>query len=148
MSDQFSFKKASTRQSLEVFEKIPEFLSPYYNISEFESRLKHRKHINLIAYHKDEIAGFMTAYDRYQDGSLYLWLTGVLPDFRQKGLGQEMFERLESWARFNRYEKVLFKTRNPFKSMMILAIKRDYQIENLDIKKESSLHRIYFVKQL
>ena len=57
--------------------KIPEFNSPY-KIEEYKKRCA-GKHLALIAEIDNQPVGFKVGYDRFNNGSFYSWMSGVMP---------------------------------------------------------------------
>ena len=80
-----------------------------------------------------ELAGFKAGYDRYQDGSYYSWLGGVVPALRRYGVAQSLLEAQEAWASESGYNGIYVKTRNRFVGMRIFLAKNGYYL-NKDIK--------------
>jgi ribosomal protein S18 acetylase RimI-like enzyme len=106
--------------------KIPEFNSPY-EIKEYKKRCA-GKHLALIAEIDNQPVGFKVGYDRFNNGSFYSWMGGVLPDFRQKGVASLLADLQENWAIINGYNSILLKTRKKHKAMISFSLKRGFTI--------------------
>ena len=106
--------------------KIPEFNSPY-EIKEYKKRCA-GKHLALIAEIDNQPVGFKVGYDRFNNGSFYSWMGGVLPDFRQKGVVSLLADLQENWAIINEYNSILLKTRKKHKAMIPFSLKRGFTI--------------------
>ena len=106
--------------------KIPEFNSPY-EIKEYKKRCA-GKHLALIAEIDNQPVGFKVGYDRFNNGSFYSWIGGVLPDFRQKGVASLLADLQENWAIINGYNSILLKTRKKHKAMISFSLKRGFTI--------------------
>lgn len=73
---------------------------------------------------------------------------GVLPPFRQKGVAAQLAKVQELWVRQQGFRKVVLKTRNCHRGMLIFALKNGFQITNILPKKEIKDYRIILEKQL
>lgn len=58
----------------------------------------------------------------------YSWLGGVLPQYRGLGLAGELMRLQHQWCREQGYKKVLTKTQNQFREMLMLNIKNGFEV--------------------
>jgi GNAT superfamily N-acetyltransferase len=58
----------------------------------------------------------------------YTWLTGVHPDFRRKGIGRQLMESENEWAKNHGYEYTRFEGLNRHKAMSHMALTMAYDI--------------------
>jgi GNAT superfamily N-acetyltransferase len=58
----------------------------------------------------------------------YIWLTGVHPDFRRKGVGLQLIESQSEWAKNHGYEYIRFEGLNSRKSMIHLALEAGFDV--------------------
>jgi predicted GNAT superfamily acetyltransferase len=141
----------TTRAAFELYRAVPEF-EPHSTIdaAEFENRLAHASALVLIAYDDGDAIGFKAGYDRYQDGSWYSWLGGVLPAFRGRGVADALREYQEAWARDAGYRCIYVKTRNRFGAMRAMLASAGYQIVAVNRSAVMSLAdaRLMLVKTL
>lgn len=126
---------------------IPEFSST--NSKEyFTDRLGNKDYLDIVAYHKDKPVGYMLGYDRYNDGSFYCWMAGVMPEFRRMGVLSKMMAALFAWSRENGFETIRIKTRNDKRAMLSFLIKNNFNFLAIE-KKESLLeYKISLIKYL
>ena len=129
-----------------ILKQIPEFEGDF-TIELLEKRLMDTP-IILVAFHNDLPVGCKIGYDRYQDGSFYSWLGGVLPEFRKKGIADQLNAKMEKRVSESGYTALVFKTRNKFKSMLQFGLKNGYQIVGFEEKDDPSENRIILKKQL
>ena len=132
--------------AVDLAHQIPEFDNPY-NIDEYKKRLL-SDHLVLTAHFENEIVGFKIGYDRFNDGSFYSWMGGVLPENRNQSIAEILADYQENWAKNNGYASIRLKTRKKHEAMLSFSKKRGFvitkEIEKIP-KKES---RTWMEKQL
>ena len=132
--------------AVDLAHQIPEFDYPYY-IDEYKKRLL-SDHLVLTAHFENEIVGFKIGYDRFNDGSFYSWMGGVLPENRNQSIAEILADYQENWAKKNGYASIRLKTRKKHEAMLSFSKKRGFvitkEIEKIP-KKES---RTWMEKQL
>ncbi|MEI6424030.1 MAG: GNAT family N-acetyltransferase, partial [Lentisphaerota bacterium] len=69
---------------------------------------------------------------RYFDDCVSLWLFGIIPEARRKGIGQKLLEETEAFVLASGFSKIRLSTYNIRKEMLSLAIKNDYKIYGVD----------------
>jgi len=132
--------------AVDLAHQIPEFDNPY-NIDEYKKRLL-SDHLVLTAHIENEIVGFKIGYDRFNDGSFYSWMGGVLPENRNQSIAEMLADYQENWAKNNSYASIRLKTRKKHEAMLFFSKKRGFVItkEIAKIPKEES--RTWMEKQL
>ena len=132
--------------AVDLAHQIPEFDNPY-NIDEYKKRLL-SDHLVLTAHIENEIVGFKIGYDRFNDGSFYSWMGGVLPENRNQSIAEMLADYQENWAKKNGYSSIRLKTRKKHEAMLSFSKKRGFVItkEIAKIPKEES--RTWMEKQL
>tara|TARA_B100000809_G_C14999854_1_gene481155 strand:- start:24 stop:461 length:438 start_codon:yes stop_codon:yes gene_type:complete len=132
--------------AVDLAHQIPEFDNPY-NIDEYKKRLL-SDHLVLTAHIENEIVGFKIGYDRFNDGSFYSWMGGVLPENRNQSIAEILANYQENWAKINGYASIRLKTRKKHEAMLFFSKKRGFVItkEIAKIPKEES--RTWMEKQL
>ena len=130
-----------------VSANIPEFDDPY-EIPEYSKRLNSTTHHILTAYDNHNPIAFKIGYQRHSDGSFYSWMGGVLPNYRRKGIANNLADHQETWAKKNGYISIKIQTREKHKAMLALAINRGFQITNRIEKTSSSNTLIWMNKPL
>ncbi len=132
--------------AVDLAHQIPEFDNPY-NIDEYKKRLL-SDHLVLTAHIENEIVGFKIGYDRFNDGSFYSWMGGVLPENRNQSIADMLADYQENWAKNNGYSSIRLKTRKKHEAMLSFSKKRGFVItkEIAKIPKEES--RTWMEKQL
>ena len=130
-----------------VSANIPEFDDPY-KIQEYSKRLDGTTHQILTAYDDHNPIAFKIGYQRHPDGSFYSWMGGVLPNYRRKGIANNLANQQDAWAKKNDYKSIKMQTRKKHKTMLALAISRGFQITRIIEKIPDSNTRIWMNKPL
>ena len=148
MPKKIVIRQAPPRTVLDVHDKIPEFRGAGYDLSVFEERLKGKKHLFLVGFADEVPAGYMVAYERWGDGSIYCWLAGVIPEFRRHGILTRLMGSLAEWAKGEGYKKIAIKTRNNRREMLAFLVKNGFDFTNVQPKGRVSENRILLEKIL
>ncbi|MFQ6677643.1 MAG: GNAT family N-acetyltransferase [Fidelibacterota bacterium] len=129
-----------------VSKKISEFDQPF-ELEEYQIRLKNN-HLILTALFHNKPVGFKIGYDRFEDGSFYSWMGGVLPEYRKKGIAKMLADYQEKWAVENGYSAIRLKTRKKYKAMVAFSLKQGFKILNKIPKIPDRESRIWMEKQV
>lgn len=143
LCEDFSLSKDAFR----VYCEMNEFCEEKENYDQWIERLKSSKKILfIVSYVNEEPVGFLIGYERFS--SFYIWLAGVLVDFRRQKIFSDLFERCERWSIEKNYKSLFVKTRNCFKSMLIFLIKNDFKLFDVDKRDSIETHRLILTKSL
>ena len=145
--ESFHIHEGNLNDAVMVSENIPEF-DNHYKIPEYSKRLDGTAHQILTAYDDHNPIAFKIGYQRHSDESFYSWMSGVLPNYRRKGIANNLADHQEAWAKKNGYISIKMQTREKHKAMLALAINRGFQITNRIEKISSSNTRIWMNKPL
>ena len=91
---------------------------------------------------------FKVGYDRFNDGSFYSWMGGVLPRFRKMGVAQLLLAEQEAWAVQNGFSAIKLKTRKKHGAMLEFSLKRGFVIMEKIPKIPENETRIWMEKEL
>jgi ribosomal protein S18 acetylase RimI-like enzyme len=108
----------------EVFDGM--YDRPVYTLDDYKKRLEGVTPIIFIAEDNGKVVGNCISYE--SDGKLYLWVSGVLKEYRNQGIASKLFDMREQYAREHNYKKIFTKVYNVSKEMLCLLIKRGYEI--------------------
>ncbi|MBI2102723.1 GNAT family N-acetyltransferase [Candidatus Woesearchaeota archaeon] len=97
-----------------------------YSLDHYTERLLKVKPVIYIAKSGNQIIGDAISFER--DGSLYLWILAVSPEFRNRGVASTLFNLMEQHARDNGIGSVSTKVYNVSKEMLRLLLKKGYNI--------------------
>lgn len=112
----------------------------------YRRRLAGASALVLIATLEGRPVGFKAGYDRFQDGSWYSWMGGVLEPWRGQGIAQRLLEAQEAWVARQGYRRLYVKTRNQHKRMIAFLAMNDYDVLRLEEKSAAEDSRILFGK--
>lgn len=147
---EYEIKEISIEQLdyvIDILNHIPEFDSIFYR-KILKSRLSKGESIILAAFIGNEPIGCKVAYNRYFDGSIYSWLGGVLPEFREIGVARALLEVMESRAREKFFFSIRFKTLNQHVDMLHFALRNGFQVMGFEFQDNLSLSKIELIKYL
>ncbi len=119
-------REGAFQECVDLSSKIPEFNSPY-KIEEYKKRCA-GEYLALIAEIDNQSVGFKIGYDRFNDGSFYSWMGGVLPKFRRMGIAYSLANFQEKWATKNEFSSILLKTRQKHDGMIAFSLNRGFII--------------------
>lgn len=112
-----------------------------------ESYYKKKKKYNLLIYVYDEdsmLLGYSIVVDQADEKNLYAWYGGVLPEEQGKGITRNFFDWLIQLAEEKCYDSVTVATSNLRPHMLVLAIKRGFDIVDVKRRVEGEGNKIYF----
>ncbi|MHC2067613.1 GNAT family N-acetyltransferase [Bremerella sp. T1] len=82
---------------------------------------------SLIAFSGGEPIGFKLGYEM-TSRIFYSWNGGVVPEYREKGVASHLMDLQHAWAKEKGYRLVRTYTENKFKEMLILNIRKGFNI--------------------
>ena len=132
---------------VQVLNHIPEFDSVFYRVK-LEKYLTKPESILLLAESEGKPVGCKLAYNRYFDGSVYSWLGGVLPEYRNKGIATALLFKLEQEAKRKLFLSVRMKTRNKHVNMLRFALANGFQLVGFHEKADRNESAIELMKML
>lgn len=137
---------SSFDDAAEIHRNIPEFQEDY--LLDNRERIENNENLILIGKFEGENAGYCISYDRYDDSSLYIWMSGVKPEFRRKGLMTALLNKTEREAEDRGYQKLKIKTENRRRGMRQLLAQKGFDIIELDRKEEKSRNKFLMEKEI
>ena len=145
--ESFHILEGKLDDAVKVSANVQEFDDPY-EIPEYSKRLNSTTHLILTAYDDHNPIAFKIGYQRHHDRSFYSWMGAVLPNYRRKGIANNLADYQETWAKKNGYNSIKIQTREKHKAMLTFAINREFQITYRIEKTSSSNTRIWMNKPL
>ena len=138
-------KEGTLEQVVALSQQIPEFIDPH-PLEEYQKRLMDKVYLILIVYVNQQAAGFKVGYQRAD--YFYSWMGAILPRYRRMNLATLLAERQEGWAKTKGYTRIVFKTRNYLKPMLLFALKRGFNIISVEKRETVEAYRILLQKKL
>lgn len=108
----------------EIF--TPLYAWPPFTLSEYQERLAGKQPYVLVAKENGVLVGNSISFER--DGYWYIWILGVAPEHRNKGIATQLFQENENYARSLEHNKIRVKVYDVSKEMLNLVAKRGYDI--------------------
>ncbi len=94
----------------------------------FQSTFKNHKTFFLpSARINDQVVAFKLGYES-TSAEFYSWLGGVVPEFRGLGIAADLMILQHDWCREQGYSRILTKTQNRFRDMLLLNIKFGFDV--------------------
>lgn len=143
----FEIRDESWDEIARLHARIPEFGNDP-GADHYRARCAGHDHMALAAYTGGAAAGYVVAYDRYADGSLYCWMAGVLPQGRRAGALSALMAALEGRARAAGYDSIRIKTRNDKTAMLRWLVGNGYMFTAIDERTPLSDTRLLLRKTL
>lgn len=113
----------------------------------FRERLRQvTRSVLVAAYRGDELVGCKLGYAR-SESVFYSWLGGVSAAHRQRGIARELMRRQHDWCRRQGFTRVRMKTRNRWRSMLLLSLQEGFYITETYTRADNDL-RIILEKAL
>ncbi|MGF7139945.1 GNAT family N-acetyltransferase [Roseimarinus sediminis] len=132
---------------LKVLNHLPE-LDASFDEAVLLRRLNQPGAILLLAEFAGKPIGCKLAYNRYFDGSVYSWLGGVLPPYRNMGVASALLDELVVQAERMFFNAIRMKTRNRHVGMLRFALKRNFTIIGFVEREPASESRIELIRHL
>lgn len=86
-----------------------------------------RQYLILVAVHAEQVVGYKIGYQE-RTARFYSWLGGVHPEFRNRGIGNELMRRQHDWCEMHGYRVIRTHTRNTWRNMLILNLRNGFDI--------------------
>ena len=131
-----------------VVELYSQVFSPAQNADFFERRFRGRySELIMVAVVDERPVGFFLGFE-LKPSVFFEWLYGVLPDYRRAGIASQLMDAAQAWAREHHYETTRMECHNRHRTMLHLAIARDYDIVGIrwDVDRHDNL--VIFEKDL
>jgi ribosomal protein S18 acetylase RimI-like enzyme len=112
------------------------------------TRLEGKDSLSFVAEVDGEKAAYLIGYDRYDDGSWYCWMGGVVPQFRRSGLFHRLMHCQEVIAFEEGYTSIKVKTRGMHTSMQAYLQKDGFELLSVEERENPLDNRMFFQKDI
>ncbi|MBY6293908.1 GNAT family N-acetyltransferase [Nanohaloarchaea archaeon H01] len=143
----FSVSKVEFSVVDEVHRSIPEFGRDHL-VEGYDEKCRGSDPSNLVCFSYGEKVAYGVAYDKFEDGSYYLWMAGVKPHSRREGAMSALVSKLEMMAFQKGYESVKIKTRNEREEMRHFLIEKGYKVCDFQFVEDLDRSEILTVKKI
>lgn len=114
----------------------------------FENRYEDKEHLIIVAYVNSQPAGYIVAYNRFNDSSLYCWMGAVNSKFRKMGILTQLMDYQDKWAKKRGYNKIKIKTRNNKRAMLHYLVKHGFMFTGIEPRSTMEEYRIFLEKDI
>lgn len=119
-------RQASLEEVIGLIAHVPE-LEQGHPIPFYQQRVHGKNHLALVSEVRGQLAGFKLGYE-VNPSHFYSWVGGVIPEFRNLGLAQELLVAQESLVWSRGYQVISVKTAPRFAAMCSLLDKNGYVV--------------------
>lgn len=147
----FEIKEEDWKTIAAIHARIPEFAAAdgsFSDAAHFEGRCAGQDYFAVAAFDGGQAAGYLIAYDRYEDGSLYCWMAGVVPAYRRSGALRALMAALEDHARARGHTAIRIKTRNDKTAMLRWLVANGYMFTAIDTRAPLADSRLHLRKEI
>lgn len=124
--------------------QIPEFDEKHLE-ERYERKCSANDPVHLVAKKEDELVGYAVCYDKFNDGSYYVWMAGVRPENRREGIMTQIIEKATNIVREKGYSSIKIKTRNERKEMRHFLTDKGFEVcgynEKETVDESEILHK-------
>ena len=146
--DNIEVKEVSIEEAFKVHQNVLEFQEEPISKEYLEERYKNLPHLIIVAYLNHMPVGYIIAYDKYKDKSLYCWMAGVDNKYRRIGVLTYLMDYQTSWAKKHGYNKIKIKTRNVRREMISFLVKNNFNFTSVEQKEFIIDNRINLEKNI
>lgn len=100
----------------------------------------------LTAINDRKVIGYKIGYE-LDNTKFYSWLGGVDDNFRKYGVGSKLMENQHQYLKDNGYKIVQTKTMNKWRNMLLLNIKKGFDVVGTELDKNGEI-KIILEKEL
>ncbi|MBB4824422.1 ribosomal protein S18 acetylase RimI-like enzyme [Sporosarcina luteola] len=132
----------------EVLEKIkPLHQRIFENADEFFEKMKERNQLlTIYAVEKNQVVGYKVGY-AFSNEAYYSWYGAVDEAYRGRGIAARLMDIQHDLVTEAGYRTIQTNTRNMWRAMLILNIKKGFDVKETFVDEEG-IHRIILHKQL
>lgn len=121
---------------------------PRREVDFFKRRFMGRYNVlTLLARLEGRMVGFWMGFE-LKPGMFYHWLGGVLGEYRRKGIGRQLQEAMQAWARDHGYEYMRCECMNHQREFIHFAVAAGYDIVGVRWDSTHADNMIVFEKSL
>ncbi len=111
---------------------------PGYDLDIYNTRLANKNPVIFLAKENGKVIGDSISYE--ESNSLYVWILGVIKEYRGKGVGSHLYELNEEYAKEKEYKSVNMKIYTISQEMIKVAESRGYKKIKVVKNEENPLY--------
>lgn len=142
--EEIKVEKADFETVNKAHKQIPEFGENHLE-DRYERKCSGKDPVNLVAKIGNELVGYAVCYDKFSDGSYYIWMAGVRPENRREGAMTQIVEKATEIAKKKEYNSIKIKTRNERKEMRHFLTDKGFEVcgynEKETVDESEILHK-------
>ena len=117
--------------------------------SHFRRRFQGRHNVSMIVAMLDGAhVGIIVGFELIPTTNYFVWLCGVLPDFRRLGIATQLLDAQQAWAQEHHYQIIRFECQNQHRPMLHLAISEGYDLVGIRWDSAVMGNMVVFEKEL
>ena len=125
-----------------------EVFSPRKTEEFFVQRFRGRQNVTMMVAMIDEAhAGFIVGFE-LMPSTFFVWLCGVVPDFRRLGVATQLLNAVQAWAKDHDYHIVRFECQNQHRPMLHAAITGGFDLVGIRWDTATANNVVVFEKDL
>jgi GNAT superfamily N-acetyltransferase len=131
-----------------VAELYNEVFNPPEDEEFLRRRFEGRHNVSmLVAMLDDQHVGFIISFE-LMASTCFIWLCGVLPEFRRCGIATQLMQGQEAWAQDHHYSILRFECQNQHRPMLHAAITEGYDLVGIRWDTDTASNVVIFEKDL
>jgi GNAT superfamily N-acetyltransferase len=121
---------------------------PPRDLEDFQRRYLGRHNVvQMVARIGDHPVGFLLGFE-LKPRVFFVWFLGIVSTSRRQGVGSQLLDAIESWARQNDYDSIRFECHNQARPMLHLALTHEFNIIGIRWDSDRDDNLIQWQKQL
>jgi GNAT superfamily N-acetyltransferase len=130
-----------------IVELYNQIFRPPRTVDSFVRRYRGRTNVlQMIARVEDKPVGIFLGFE-LKPNTFFAWFYGVVPDGRRLGVGSQLMDAAQEWAKKNGYEVMRLECQNQHRPMLHLAIELGYDIVGMRWDADRGSNLIIFEKK-
>jgi GNAT superfamily N-acetyltransferase len=138
-------RTGTIQEAVDLARRIPDFTNPY-NLDDPGTPMPKLDHV-LIAEEDGVPVGFRAGY-RHSPDTFAVWLAGVLPGYRRRGIAGVLYRTQKNWLVSRGYRFIRTHVRNANRVMIKILVDNGYHVVDVVRYADVGRNKVVFVKNL
>lgn len=140
-----NIRVGTVQEAIELAARMPEFSNPY-NLESPDTPPPELDQV-LVAEDDGLAVGFRAGL-RYSADTFVVWLAGVLPTYRRRGVAGALYRSQKDWLKSQGYRFIRTHVRNSNRVMLRILVDHGYQIVEVVRYGDVQRNKVVFIKNL